>query len=135
MAQTLRHQHRPALDAAHLARQTLGDRELERELLALFEAQCRRLVPVIAGVVQGIARPDAAHTLRGAALAIGAGRVAALCEDVERLFAADGKGDGRALGPLAEDLAAAVRDVTELASAHLASREREPELAKHARLR
>ena len=32
----------PAIDLVHLARQTGGDQELERELLALFSQQCVR---------------------------------------------------------------------------------------------
>jgi HPt (histidine-containing phosphotransfer) domain-containing protein len=71
------------LDLAHLGRQTFGDRGLEREVLALFEAQCDRILPLI-----GLAEPlqqrlDAVHTLKGAARAIGAWKVAALCETLE----------------------------------------------------
>src|SRR3712207_7886108 len=35
------------LDLAHLSRQTFADRALEREVLALFEQQCVRLLPLI----------------------------------------------------------------------------------------
>ena len=38
---------RRLLDLTHLARQTFGDRALEREVLALFEQQCVRLLPLI----------------------------------------------------------------------------------------
>lgn len=72
-----------ALDLAHLERQTLGEPTLEREVLALFEQQCMRLLPLI---VQGdglTERADAAHTLKGAARAVGAWRVATLCETLE----------------------------------------------------
>lgn len=66
----------PALDTAFLERQVFGDRVLERELLGLFAAQCRRLGPILASVDPGSVRADAAHTLCGAARAIGARRVA-----------------------------------------------------------
>lgn len=71
------------LDLPHLERQTFGDRSLEREVLALFDGQCVRLVPAIlrGGAPSGAA--DAAHTLKGAARAVGAWRVATLCETLE----------------------------------------------------
>ena len=72
-----------ALDLVHLSAQTFGDRALERELLELFEQQCRRLLPAIAGRNAIMARADAAHTLKGAARAVGAERVAAIADAIE----------------------------------------------------
>jgi HPt (histidine-containing phosphotransfer) domain-containing protein len=72
------------LDLPHLARQTFGDRTLEREVLALFEQQCMRLLPIIAGQGERVERADAAHTLNGAARAVGAWRLASLAEALER---------------------------------------------------
>src|SRR5688500_14857316 len=60
------------LDLDHLSRQTVGDRALEGELLALFEAQCARLRPLLAAGRSPGERADAAHTLKGSARAIGA---------------------------------------------------------------
>lgn len=70
------------IDLVHLARQTAGDRELEQELLALFADQCVKLLAMIrtAGPGDGC---DAAHTLKGAARAIGAWAVANAAEKVE----------------------------------------------------
>lgn len=65
------------LDLAHLARQTFDDRGLEREVLALFDQQCVRLLPAVAG------GGEALHTLKGAARAVGAWRVASLAESLE----------------------------------------------------
>lgn len=73
------------IDRDHLARQTAGDRDLEREILALFMARCADLVAKLDGGAVGAA--DLAHSLKGSALAIGAGRVAALaaaCESAAR---------------------------------------------------
>jgi HPt (histidine-containing phosphotransfer) domain-containing protein len=71
------------LDLAHLHRQTFGDRALEREVLALFERQCLHLLPRIADKEKLPERADAAHTLKGAARAVGAWRVASLAETLE----------------------------------------------------
>ena len=38
----------PLLDRAHLDAQTFGDADLAREVLSLFEDQCRRLLPALA---------------------------------------------------------------------------------------
>jgi HPt (histidine-containing phosphotransfer) domain-containing protein len=70
------------LDLAHLRRMTFGDAGLEREVLALFVGQATRLVGVL-----GTLSPDAgrlAHTLKGAAGAIGAFRVAEAACALER---------------------------------------------------
>ena len=71
------------LDLAHLARQTFSDRALEREVLALFEQQCVRLLPLILAGEDLTERADAAHTLKGAARAVGAWRLASLAETFE----------------------------------------------------
>ena len=52
-------------------------------MLALFERQCERLLPLIAGAEMLAERADAAHTFKGAARAIGAWRIASLCETLE----------------------------------------------------
>ena len=81
----------PLLDRVHLDAQTQGDAAFARELLGLFEGQCRRLLP---GILDGSAAPgdraDRAHTLKGSALGVGAGQVARVSAEVEdRLRAAD----------------------------------------------
>jgi HPt (histidine-containing phosphotransfer) domain-containing protein len=65
----------PILDPEHLRRQTAGDGALETELLALFEAQCARLRPLLADGRPVGERADAAHTLKGSARAVGAWRL------------------------------------------------------------
>ncbi len=73
-----------AIDTAHLSRQTGGDHELERELLALFAQQCAAHLRTIHGSLDMQARLDAAHTLKGAARAVGAWAVAEAADRVER---------------------------------------------------
>jgi HPt (histidine-containing phosphotransfer) domain-containing protein len=72
------------IDLVHLARQTGGDEALEREVLGLFRDQCARLVAAMTRDGFGQPSRDAAHTLAGASKAVGAFRVAALAERVER---------------------------------------------------
>jgi HPt (histidine-containing phosphotransfer) domain-containing protein len=78
------------IDLVHLARMTLGDRGLEREVLALFDRQATvllsRMRPASPGSVTSVA-----HTLKGSARGVGAWRVAAAAEAVE--LAASGEGD------------------------------------------
>jgi HPt (histidine-containing phosphotransfer) domain-containing protein len=71
------------LDFVHLEQQTFGDNALARDLLGLFAQQCTRLVPAIQGETALMSRADAAHTLKGGALAVGAGGIAALSDAIE----------------------------------------------------
>jgi len=70
------------IDLVHLARATLGDRSLEREVLQLFDRQSALLIARLRH-----AGPDGvamiAHTLKGSARGIGAWRVARAAEAVE----------------------------------------------------
>ena len=70
------------IDLVHLARMTLGDRSLEREVLELFMRQSALLLGRMTA-----AGPDAvgnlAHALKGSARGLGAWRVAAAAEAVE----------------------------------------------------
>ena len=97
------------LDLAYLARQTFGDVELEREVLGLFVGQCDRLTPVICAGDDQSKRSDAAHTLKGAARAVGAFALAAAAEDGERSLARSGDLRGQ-LGERLEQAAAAARE-------------------------
>ncbi len=72
-----------AIDFAYLSRQTAGDHELERELLTLFAQQCVVHLRAIHGGTDRQARMDAAHTLKGAARAIGAWQVAEAADRIE----------------------------------------------------
>jgi HPt (histidine-containing phosphotransfer) domain-containing protein len=85
------------IDLVHLARATLGDRSLEREVLQLFDRQSALLIARLRN-----AGPDGvamiAHTLKGSARGIGAWRVARAAEAVEL---AGGTESGAALERLA----------------------------------
>jgi HPt (histidine-containing phosphotransfer) domain-containing protein len=72
-----------AIDFAYLSRQTAGDHELDRELLTLFAQQCAVHLRTIHGNADRQARIDAAHTLKGAARAVGAWQVAEAADRIE----------------------------------------------------
>lgn len=90
-----RHASRP-VDLVHLARQTGGDKSLEEEVLQLFSRQANMLARDLRGERNTEARRRLAHTLNGAARAVGAMPLAELAADVERTPDADAK-----IGPLA----------------------------------
>jgi HPt (histidine-containing phosphotransfer) domain-containing protein len=71
-----------AIDRAHLSRQTLGDPDLEREILALFRRQADVMLQRLRAA-RGDERRIAAHTLKGSARAIGAWHLAEAAEAVE----------------------------------------------------
>ena len=85
-----------ALDEHHLREMTLGDQNLEREVLQVFARQISLMLKRIARAEPAHAAA-AAHTLKGSALGLGAWRVAQAAERVEQ--AATG------LGNLAEAIA------------------------------
>jgi HPt (histidine-containing phosphotransfer) domain-containing protein len=76
-----------AIDLAHLQRMTMGDEQLEHEVLAMFAAQSASLLADLASLP-----PDAAalaHTLKGSARAIGAFQVAEAAEAFEATLRTD----------------------------------------------
>ena len=78
MLERLDRRFRSPLDLVHLARQCLGDHELEAELLGLFRLQAPALTAQLSDspLLSLESKAKIAHTLRGSALAVGAGRVA-----------------------------------------------------------
>jgi HPt (histidine-containing phosphotransfer) domain-containing protein len=72
----------PAIDIDHLARMTLGERELEREVLTLFAQQAADLLVRL----EKLPREGAslAHTLKGSARGIGAFAVADAADRLEQ---------------------------------------------------
>jgi HPt (histidine-containing phosphotransfer) domain-containing protein len=78
------------IDLVHLARTTLGDRSLEREVLQLFDRQSMLLIARMrTAAPNGVA--TLAHTLKGSARGIGAWRVARAAEALELAGARDGE--------------------------------------------
>ena len=99
------------IDLVHLAKQTFGERDLEAELLRLFDRQAAQIVARLSDPVMPDRRwrSDLAHTLKGSARAIGAFGVASAAESYEACCAAN------------DDLESALSDLAETVSAaHLA---------------
>jgi HPt (histidine-containing phosphotransfer) domain-containing protein len=104
------------LDGDHLARMTLGDRALEREVLEIFLRQNALMLGRIADA--GPARlAEAAHTLSGSARGIGAWRVAQAAERLER---ASGEACEESLNRAIADLEAASLEASTTIAARLA---------------
>jgi chemotaxis protein histidine kinase CheA len=106
----------PPLDLVHLARQCLGDQELEAELLQLFRLQARALTAQLAGLppLSLALKAKIAHTLRGSALAVGARRVASAAWRVEELASAAGDqspAEARAIAALRSAVAEALTEI------------------------
>jgi HPt (histidine-containing phosphotransfer) domain-containing protein len=95
-----------AIDLAHLARMTLGERRLEAEVLTLFDRQAEVL---LARMREATPKAVAAfaHTLKGSARGIGAWRVAAAADAVEIEAAS---ADAGAIAGAVARLAAAVAE-------------------------
>lgn len=70
------------IDLEHLSRMTLGERELEHEVLRLFDHQAEMLLVKMQEAVP-TAVAAYAHTLKGSARGIGAWAVARAAFDVE----------------------------------------------------
>ncbi len=104
-----------AIDLVHLSRQTFGERDLESELLRLFDRQSKQIVDRLTEgpVTEARWRADLAHTLKGSARAVGAFGVAAAAEAYE-LDARAGADLTRALATLKASVDAAHTAIGEL---------------------
>jgi len=73
------------VDLAYLARFTLGNGALEREVLQLFAQQMPRYLEALRAARVRKAWRDAAHTIKGSACAVGAWQLAGCAELAERV--------------------------------------------------
>ncbi|MEW5964667.1 MAG: Hpt domain-containing protein [Pseudomonadota bacterium] len=76
----------PPIDRAHLARYTLGDTALEREVLDLFREQLVRTLPQLTASASEKDWRLVAHTLKGSGRAVGAWRLSAAAAAAEAAF-------------------------------------------------
>ena len=97
------------VDLVHLSRFTLGDENLEREVLQLFRVQTRIYLERLERARDAKERLEAAHTIKGSARGIGAWAVATAAQAAEELAAAPaGKKRAAALKKLNEAVESAV---------------------------
>lgn len=97
------------IDREHLARYTLGSRELEREILGLFVAQLPLSIEQLRFAVTDREWQVAAHTIKGSARAVGAGCVARLALEAEQLPAIEDDAERARVLALLEEAWEAVR--------------------------
>ncbi len=71
------------IDLDHLRRMTLGNRDVEIEVLRLFSLQARSLLTEL-HASGGEMTPMSVHTIKGAALGVGAHAVAQAAQAVEK---------------------------------------------------
>ena len=103
------------LDLEHLGRYTIGNRELEEDLLRLFRAQLRTQSRIIAETTDAEAWRFATHTLKGVSRAIGAWAIAETAEQLEHLGqAGDMARRRRVLHALEGQIAACEREIAQI---------------------
>jgi HPt (histidine-containing phosphotransfer) domain-containing protein len=115
----------PVLDLDHLAAMTGGDTELSLEVIGIFREQAQLWSRLLDPRAEARQWADAAHTLKGASLGIGALKLAAACERAEKAGRSDTAPSpahasvllGDVKDALGETLEAAARAVYDLASA------------------
>jgi HPt (histidine-containing phosphotransfer) domain-containing protein len=106
------------IDVTHLARMTLGDSSLEREVLQLFDRQAEMLLARMQQAAPAAAAAHA-HTLKGSSRGIGAWKVASAAEAVELAATSKGAADvAAAIGCLNNTIVEARAVIAELLRAH-----------------
>lgn len=81
--------HVRPVDLVHLAKYTMGNRELEHEVLSLFSKQSLIYLERLRNAADQQTWKEAAHTLKGSARGIGAWHVAEVVADLEQQDGAD----------------------------------------------
>lgn len=99
------------IDLVQLATNTLGNRDLEVQVLHLFKSQSSTTLERLSGEGDAAVRRDLVHTLKGSARAIGAERVALVCEALEGKMATDAAAPIEGLVSAVEDVNAYIRDL------------------------
>lgn len=97
---------RRPIDLVHLARQTMGDRDLELEILKLFDTQLEGQVARIKSITQSADLTLPLHTIKGMALGVGARAI----EDLARQAEQQVKNNGALAPELLADLEIAVAE-------------------------
>jgi HPt (histidine-containing phosphotransfer) domain-containing protein len=103
------------LDLEHLWRYTLEDKALQAEVLELFRVQARVQLDLISIATLPGDFNLAVHTLKGAALVIGAKAIVAATKELETLpFSTDAARRRRLIQRLAEEIALVEAEIAEI---------------------
>jgi len=101
------------IDLVQLATNTLGNRDLEVQVLHLFKSQSANTLARLARESDAAARRDLVHTLKGSARAIGAERVAIVCEGLEGRMRENAEAATHGLEDAVAEVNAYIRDLLE----------------------
>ena len=104
------------LDLDHLSKMTMGDEGLAAEIIAIFQEQAAIWGRLLSAKEPAGTWADAAHTLKGSALGIGAIRLARYCERAETLGRSGTATPAQAAVAL-DDVRAALGEALEAAAA------------------
>ena len=100
-----------AIDFSHLEHYVGGDQAIIREVLALFSDQARTVLPTLDPVGPAEQWRNAAHSLKGSALGIGAMALASACSEAELAKEAPATEKAAARARIADCLGAVLADI------------------------
>jgi HPt (histidine-containing phosphotransfer) domain-containing protein len=100
-----------SVNFSHLENYVAGDRAVVREVLGLFSDQARTVLPTLDPSAPGDAWRNAAHSLKGSALGIGAFALAEACGEAESARDASPEVKRAALTRVVDALAEALVDI------------------------
>lgn len=106
----------PVLDLAHLSAMAGGDRELSLEVIEIFREQAQLWSRLLDPRSEASQWADAAHTLKGASLGIGALKLAAICERAEKAGRSDAPPSPAHAAVLLNDIKDALGETLEAAA-------------------
>ncbi len=100
-----------AVDFGHLERYAANDEALIDEVLGIFREQAELWIQLLEPQAPAGAWKDAAHSLKGSALGVGAFALAQACEAAEMGSEADPDRKGRLLDAIRDQMDAALADI------------------------
>jgi HPt (histidine-containing phosphotransfer) domain-containing protein len=100
-----------AIDFSHLEHYVGGDQAIIREVLALFSDQARTVLPALDPAGPSDQWRNAAHSLKGSALGIGAMALASACSEAELAKEASAPEKVEARARIADCLGAVLADI------------------------
>ena len=100
-----------AIDFSHLEHYVGGDQAIIREVLGLFSDQARTVLPALDPAGPADQWRNAAHSLKGSALGIGAIALASACSEAELAKEATTEQKAEARARIADCLGAVLTDI------------------------